>query len=83
MVMGITLHLHLMGHDHPKAHDAEHCSICQQLVIAPGKFMTEPESGLPDFNPQKNSVEFQSKFCIVAFHFEPFGPRPPPLLEKS
>ena len=83
MVTSVSLQLHLLSHNHPEEHDAEHCSICQQLLIAPGKFITGPESTLLDFNLQGEHVEFQSQSYVIAFHFEPFGPRPPPLLFKS
>jgi hypothetical protein len=80
MATGLSLQLHLLSEEHPEKHDSEHCSLCQQLLIAFGKFMAEPPSILPEFNPQENNVEFQSQSCIITFHFEPFGPRPPPQL---
>lgn len=83
MVTGITLHLHLLSHQHPGEHDAEHCSICQQLLIAPGKFITEPELVLLDYNLQKDTIEFQSQSYVIALQHEPFGPRPPPRLFMS
>lgn len=83
MVMGIPRYLHLLAHEHPEEHNAEHCLVCQQLLIMPGKFIMEPELNLPDFVPQKNNVEFDFQSCIITFHSEPFRPRPPPLLEKS
>lgn len=83
MVTGVSMQLHLLIIEHPQKHDAEHCSVCQQLLLAPGKFMAEPPSILPEFNPQEDTVEFQSQSCTIAFHFEPFRPRPPPLLFES
>ena len=78
MVTGVSLQLHLLSYEHSREHDFDDCSICRQLLIAPGKFTTEPESNLPDFKLQKDNVEFQSQSYVIVFHFEPFGPRPPP-----
>jgi len=82
-VTGVSLHLHILSHEHPEEHDAEHCPICQQLLIAPGKFMTEPELSLADLNRQKGTVEYPSQSCVITFRFEPFGPRPPPQIPVS
>ena len=78
MVTGVSLQLHLLGHEHPEEHDSEHCSVCQQLLITPGKFIMEPVSNLPDTGFHAYNVEFQSQSYVIAFHFEPFDPRPPP-----
>lgn len=83
MVTGVSLHLHLLGHDHQDKHDLDNCSVCQQLLVTPGKFITEPESSLPDYNPQKDNIQLQTQPYVIAFHFEPFRPRPPPLFLKS
>jgi len=80
MVTGLSLHLHLLSHHHPEEHDSEHCSICQQLLIKPGKFITEPESHLPDFNRLEGQLTFYSQSYTKTFRFDPFRPRPPPLL---
>jgi hypothetical protein len=63
-------------HDH--GHDTEHCSVCHQLLIAPGKFTTGSEPDLPDSNLREDDIEFHSQFFVIAFHFESFSPRPPP-----
>jgi len=78
MVMGITLYLHLLSRQHPEEHDAAHCSICQQLLIAPGKFITEPELIILDHSPRTDTVEFQSQSCIIPFHPGSSDPRAPP-----
>ena len=83
MVTGVSLHLHFLSHEHPEEHDAEHCSVCQRLLIVRGKFVAESETSLPDFILQKGNVEFHSQSYVIAFHFEPFGPRPPPQLRVS
>ena len=82
-VAGVSLHLHILSHEHPEEHDAKHCPICQQLLIMPGKFITEPELSLPDSNRQKGTVEYPSQSCVITFRFEPFGPRPPPQIPVS
>ncbi len=78
MVSELSPHLHLLSHEHPEEHDSEHCSVCQQLLIAPGKFITEPESGLPDSNLLHDDTEFYFQSYIIALHSQPFNPRPPP-----
>jgi hypothetical protein len=78
MVTGVSLHLHLLSYEHPEEHDTEHCPLCQQLLFKPGKFITEPESGVPDDGPLIDDVEFYSQPYVTAFHFESFSPRPPP-----
>jgi hypothetical protein len=83
MVTGVSLHLHFLSHEHPEEHDSEHCSVCQQLLIVPGKFIVESETSLFDSILQRDIVEFQSQSDVIAFHFDPFGPRPPPQLRVS
>lgn len=78
MVTGTTLHLHLLSRQHPEEHDAAHCSICQQSLIAPGKFITEPELIILDHSPRTDTVEFQSESYFIPCHFGPSSPRAPP-----
>jgi len=78
MVTGISLQLHFSSRDHRHGHDPDKCSICQQLLTVPGKFIAEPETKLPDSDPPGNNTEFHSQSCEISFHVEPFGPRPPP-----
>ena len=78
MVTELALTLHLSSHKHHGYHDSDHCPICQQLLVTSGKFITVSEPSLPNSNLQKDNVKFQSQFYVTAFHFEPFGPRPPP-----
>jgi len=80
MFTGLLLHLHLLSQDHPEKHDSEHCSICQQLLIKPGKFITEFESDLPGINLLESQLTFSSQSYAQTFHFDPFHPRPPPQL---
>jgi hypothetical protein len=83
LVTGFSLYLHLLSHEHPEEHDAEHCSICQQLLIKPGKYITGPESHLPDFNRLIGQLTFYSQSYTKDFHFDSFRPRPPPRLFQS
>ena len=83
MVTGLSLYLHLLSYDHPEKHDSEHCPICQQLLIKPGKFITEPESHLPDINLLEGQLTFYSQSYTKVFHYDPFRPRPPPQLFLS
>jgi len=78
MVMGITLYLHMLSRPHPEEHDSEHCSVCQQLLLAPGKFIAEPELALLDHSPRNDTVEFQSQSCVVPSHLGSSDPRGPP-----
>lgn len=47
MTSGFVLHLHLhLAHDHdhdPLRHDSEHCSFCQQLLVAMKDFAAQPQ----------------------------------------
>lgn len=83
MVTGISLYVHLMSHEHPEEHDPAHCPICKQLLIKPGKFITEPESHLPDFNRLEGHIKFNFQSYTKDFHFDSFHPRPPPSLFSS
>jgi hypothetical protein len=78
MVTELSLHLHLLNHEHPEEHDSDHCSVCQQLLITHGKFITEPEPGLPDSNLLHDSTEFHFQSYIISLHSQPFNPRSPP-----
>ena len=80
MVTEVSLHVHFLNHEHPEEHDSEHCSICQQLLVTPGKFIAEPESFALEFIPQKNNIEFHSQSFVITFQFNSFSPRPPPQL---
>ncbi|MBN2314216.1 MAG: hypothetical protein JXM79_09820 [Sedimentisphaerales bacterium] len=83
LVTGLSLYLHLLNHEHPEDHDAAHCPICQRLLIKPGKFITEPESHLPDFNRLEGQIAFYTQSYTQTFHFDSFRPRPPPQLPLS
>lgn len=47
MTSGFVLYLHLhLAHDHdhdPLHHDSEHCSFCQQLLVAMKDFAAQPQ----------------------------------------
>ncbi|MDY0355829.1 MAG: hypothetical protein RBR19_08120 [Sedimentisphaerales bacterium] len=49
MTSGFVLYLHLhLAHDHdhdhdPLHHDSEHCSFCQQLLVATKDFAAQPQ----------------------------------------
>jgi hypothetical protein len=75
---GLMLQLHLLGDAHSKKHDSEHCSVCQQLLIAPGKFVLEPELTLEMAVQIEHYVNFHPTIRIKQFHYQQFGPRPPP-----
>jgi len=78
MTTGVTLQLHLLSDTHPEEHDSEHCSICQQLLIAPGKFLLEPELTVEISSQIECCIDFHSTICIKQFHHQQFDPRPPP-----
>jgi len=80
LAAGLTLKLHLLSHEHPEEHDFDHCSICQQLLITPAKFIPEPELSLPDVDLHSGNIEFVLRFYVTAVCCTPFDPRPPPLL---
>jgi hypothetical protein len=82
-VTGLPLYIHLLSCEHPEEHDSTHCTICQQSLIKPGKFITEPESHLPDFNRLEGHITFNFQSYTKVFHFNPFCPRPPPSLFSS
>ena len=79
MVTGILLQLHLLSDTHPEEHDSKHCSVCQQLLLAPGKFVPEPELTVEMGGQIKCYVNFHSAICIKQFHHQQFNPRPPPV----
>jgi hypothetical protein len=78
MTTGLMLQLHLLGDAHPKKYDSEQCSVCQQLLIVPGKFILEPELTLEMAGQIEHYVGFHSTICIKQFHHQQFNPRPPP-----
>jgi hypothetical protein len=68
-----------MSHEHSREHDFDRCSICQQLLVTPGKYTPVPQLRLPDIDRhKKDSVEFVPEFYITAFQSKPFDARPPP-----
>jgi len=78
MTTGVTLQLHLLSDTHPEEHDSKHCSICQQLLISPGKFILEPEPAIEMGGQIECYVNFHSAIYIKQFHHQQFNPRPPP-----
>ena len=78
MVTGVSLQLHLLSDTYPEEHDSEHCSVCRQLLLTPGKFLQEPQLCLPDTDRNNDSFEFVPEFYITAFHCKPLNARPPP-----
>jgi hypothetical protein len=78
MVTGISLQLHLSSHGHQHEHDSGKCSICQQLLTVPGKFIVEPETDVHYSDPLGSNVVFRSQSFVLSLQFEPFTPRPPP-----
>jgi hypothetical protein len=79
MVAGVSLQLHLLSNAHPEKHDSEHCSVCQQLLITPGKFVLEPELAVEMGGQIECYVNFHSAICIKQFYHQQFNPRPPPV----
>jgi len=75
---GIMLQLHLLSDEHSEKHDSKHCSVCQQLLIAPGKFVLEPELALETGGQIERYVNTNSTICIKQFQHEQLNPRPPP-----
>jgi hypothetical protein len=78
MVTGVSLQLHLLSEAHPEKHDLEHCSLCQQLLLAPGKFILEPEIAIEMASQVYGYVNFHSIVCVKQFTHQQFDPRPPP-----
>jgi len=78
MVTGISLQLHLLSDTHPEEHDSKHCSVCQQLLITPGKFLPEPELAVEMGGQIECYVNFYSAICIKQILYQQFNPRPPP-----
>jgi len=78
MTTGVTLQLHLLSNAHPDGHDSEHCSVCQQLLLALGKIVLEPEVTVEMGSQIECYVNFHSAICIKQFHHQQFDPRPPP-----
>ena len=78
MTTGLMLQLHLAIDAHSEKHDSEQCSVCQQLLIVPGKFILEPELTLETAGQIEHYVNFHPTIRIKQFHHQQFGPRPPP-----
>ena len=78
MVTGVSLQLHLLSQDRPDEHDFAHCSMCQQLLTAPTKFIQEPQFKLPDAAQFSGAAVFAPYVNVAAFHHIHFGPRGPP-----
>jgi hypothetical protein len=78
MVTGLTLELHLASHKATDSHTSSQCSICQQLLITPGKFILESQFRFPSTEPFKYVIEFAPQSYIATLHHQPFSPRPPP-----
>jgi hypothetical protein len=72
------LQLHLLSDEHLEKHDSKHCSVCQQLLIAPGKFILEPERAFETAGQFERYVNTHSTICIKQFHHQQLNPRPPP-----
>ncbi|MBN2592056.1 MAG: hypothetical protein JXA81_01010 [Sedimentisphaerales bacterium] len=75
---GVILQLHLLSNENPEQHDSKHCSVCQQLLIAPGKFVLEPELALETGGQIERYVNTHSTICVKQFHHQQLNPRPPP-----
>jgi hypothetical protein len=78
MTTGFVLQLHLLGNAYPQKHDSERCSVCQQLLVMPGKFVLEPELTIEMAGQVEHYVNFHPIVCIKQFHHQQFDPRPPP-----
>jgi len=78
LVTGASLQLHLLSEVHPEKHDSEHCSLCQQLLLAPGKFILEPELAVETGSQIECYIKSHSTIYIKQFHYQQFDPRPPP-----
>ena len=78
MVTGVTLQLHLLSHEHSHEHDFDNCSICQQLLASPDKFISELQTTLLDKELYKESIEFVLQLNVTAFQSKSFDARPPP-----
>lgn len=77
MTSGVTLQLHLLGHEHPHKHDSENCPICQQLIVS-GKYIAGPELQLEDIAQFEYFTYFCCRSYITIFNPKSFSPRPPP-----
>jgi hypothetical protein len=78
MAMGLSLQLHLLGEEHPEKHDSEHCSLCQQLLFSPAKYVLESEHTFEIGNQVECFSDVHNNICIKESHHQQFGPRPPP-----
>ena len=79
MVTGLTLKLHLACFDDPAEHDSEHCSICQELLIAPSKFVPASQPELGTATQFEHHVEFPTFTCSKRLYPQPANPRAPPV----
>jgi len=78
MVTGVPLQLHLRSEAHSEKQDSERCSLCQQLLLTPGKFILEPELAIETTSRIYGYINFHSIACIKQLIHRQFGPRPPP-----
>lgn len=78
MTTGVTLQLHLLSDTHSHEHDFNNCQVCQKLLLAPGKFVWEPEPAIEMGGRIEHYVNFHSAVCIKQFQHQQFDPRPPP-----
>ena len=78
MATGLSLQLHLLSEEHPEKHDSEHCSLCQQLLLSPGKFVLESELTFEISSQIEYCIDFHNNICIKQSHYQQFDPRPPP-----
>jgi hypothetical protein len=80
MVTGVSVRLHWLSRDHLEEHDFDHCSICQQLLSASGKFIPGPQLSLLDVDLHRDNGELLPQLYVTTFHYNLCNPRPPPLL---
>jgi len=80
MVTGLTLQLHLLSLDNPDSHNSNRCAVCQQLLIAPHKFVPQPEPQIDFRTVLPVSTKPYPRTYFGRFFPASFNPRPPPFL---
>ena len=75
---GLTLALHLAGHEHPHKHDSEHCQICQQLLSISDNVIMTPDNIIVCADQVGYSIEFTCQTPLATYNPKYFDPRSPP-----
>jgi len=79
MVTGLSLHVHLLAHDHGKTHDSAKCSVCITLHAAAGKFTAERQLDIAGLSRFQGDTDLPPDVHMSAFSRQPFAPRAPPV----